>query len=292
MERILVVGATGKLGGAVLRRLIQKKHSVRALVRQPEQQGAFQALGADTVIADLTDPASLAAACSGVSHVVTTANAFLGRGRNSSALVDLEGNLNLIDAAQRAGVGRFVFTSGVIMGPDSITDFFRYKARAEEHLKKSGMDYVIVRAAAYMDEWAEIVAGKIATNGVATIFGDGANPINFIARDDVADFMVRAVEDGQITRESITLGGPENLTLLEVVSKYEQHIGRTAKRKHIPVTALRVLRRVLAFDGPTARKMSAALEIATTPQSVDIAPFRSRFPDIHLQTLDQWLSSR
>lgn len=291
-ESILIVGATGKLGGTVLGGLVDRGETVRALVRNPKQEAALSSRGVDVVLGDITDHPSLAPASAGIHTVVTTANAFLGRGRNSSKRVDLYGNLALIDAARRAGVERFVFVSADIARPDNGTDFFRYKYQVEDHLSRSGMDYVIVRATAFMDEWTEIVAGAVRTKGVATVFGDGQNPINFVARDDVAAFILRILADSAVQRERIAVGGPENLTLLEVVAKYEQHTGVSAKRKHVPVVALRTLRRLLAFDGPTARKMSAALEIATTPQTHDNSAVRRRFPELYFRTLDEWLSLR
>ncbi len=289
--RVLVVGATGQLGGSIARRLLEGGHAVRALVRDRGGAARLKELGAELVTGDLRDVASLEGACEDVSHVVDTANAFLGRFRNSSAQIDRRGNIDLMDASRRAGVGRFVFLSGNIMRADSLVDFFRHKHAAEEHLKASGLDYVIVRAGAFMEVWAEIVAGRMATTGVATVFGDGANPINFIARDDVADFVVRILDDPSVSRESIALGGPQNLSLLDVVERYEKHTGRIAKRKHIPVLAMRILRNLVGLDPLTRRKMSAGIEMATIKQTMDVAPLLQRFPGLQLQSMDEWLSS-
>ncbi|MEX2283150.1 MAG: SDR family oxidoreductase [Gemmatimonadota bacterium] len=292
IARVLVVGAAGQLGGGIARRLVGRDHVVRALVRDRGDAARLKELGAEAVVGDLRDVGSLEAACQDVSHVVTTANAFLGRFRNSSAQIDRRGNVNLIDASARAGVSRFVFLSGCIMRADSLVDFFRHKQAAEVHLERSGLDYVIVRAGAFMDVWGEIVAGGIATTGVATIFGDGRNPINFIARDDVADFVVRILDDPAVSRESIAVGGPQNLSLLDVVETYEKHIGRSARRKHIPVPAMRILRNLLGLDPLTRRKMSAGIEMATVTQTMDIAPLLKRFPGLQLQSIDEWLSRK
>src|SRR6478672_7660315 len=103
----LVVGATGLLGTEICRQLRAKNLPVRALVRgdSPASQ-ALAAMGAELVRGDLKDISSLEAACRGVTAVITTANTVTRRGKGDSAkATDRDGNLSLIDAAKKAGVG-------------------------------------------------------------------------------------------------------------------------------------------------------------------------------------------
>src|SRR5215217_6261454 len=123
---ILVVGASGKLGGAVARRLMAEGEYVRAMSRAPDRLAPLGRLGADVVAGDLTDPASLVRACDGVSRVLAAAHAFLGRGANDMRQVDDLGNRRLIDAAHASGIRHFVFTSACF-GPRDPVDFFRTK---------------------------------------------------------------------------------------------------------------------------------------------------------------------
>jgi uncharacterized protein YbjT (DUF2867 family) len=291
--RILVVGATGALGGSVTRLLARGGPNVRALVRDPARRRELDRLGVDVAIGDMRDPASLAAACADVTHVITTANSFLGKGANASSHVDLYGNRNLVDAARGAGVERFVFVSADNATPDSTVDFFRYKAQTEEYLRATDIDYVIIRPAAFMDVWAHIVAGNIAAKGVATVFGAGDNPINFVARDDVADFIARIAVDPSVTSESVVVPGPENLTLLQVVEKFEHHLGKKAKRKHVPVVAMKVLSLLLKPVQPVAaRMMGGGVLMATQPLTRDAAAVTRRFPWYKPRTLDDWLAKR
>ena len=292
-DRILVVGATGALGGSVTRLLARGGPNVRALVRDPARRRELDRLGVDVAIGDLRDPASLAAACADVTHVITTANSFLGKGANASSHVDLYGNRNLVDAARGAGVERFVFVSADNATPDSTVDFFRYKAQTEEYLRATDIDYVIIRPAAFMDVWAHIVAGNIAAKGVATVFGAGDNPINFVARDDVADFIVRIAVDPSVRSESVVVPGPENLTLMQVVEKFEHHLGKKAKRKHVPVVAMKGLSMLLKPVQPVAaRMMGGGVLMATEPLTRDAAAVTRRFPWYKPRTLDDWLAKR
>src|SRR5688572_269710 len=104
ISKVLIVGATGKLGGSIARRLLEQGHSVRALVRDPARAEALREQGAELVQGDMRDEASLHAACAGVSHVVATANAFVSHYRNSTAQIDLYGNKRLIDVCVVEGV--------------------------------------------------------------------------------------------------------------------------------------------------------------------------------------------
>src|SRR3712207_4114174 len=120
---ILVVGATGVVGGMVTRRLLDEDKEVRVLVRRdsPSSQLVQQGLatsaeelaeaGAHPVHGDLRDRASLDTALEGIETVITTANSAGRGGADNPQSVDLEGNRNLIEAAREAGVERFVFVS-------------------------------------------------------------------------------------------------------------------------------------------------------------------------------------
>src|SRR5712671_6164279 len=113
MSRILVVGATGLLGSEICRLLCGSKHSVRGLVRPGSpREDILRDLGVETVRGDLRDPGSLAAACQGVTTIISAAT---GAGRrlpdDNAKSVDRDGQRALLAAAQRAGVQRFVLVS-------------------------------------------------------------------------------------------------------------------------------------------------------------------------------------
>ena len=176
---------------------------------------------------DLTEPASLAAACRGVEVVVSATHAMLGRGRYRSERVDDAGQRALIDAAKAAGVRHFVYTSVLGASPDHPVDFWRTKFKVEQHLKASGLSWTILRPAAFMELHAHELIGKsIIAGGAATILGRGDRPMNFVAVRDVARLAVRAATDPALRGQTIEIGGPENLTQNEVAALYGRFCGR------------------------------------------------------------------
>ena len=214
---ILVTGATGRVGTCVIPMLISKGYAVRAMTRTPEKAGALKQLGAELVQGDMRDPESLKQACQGVQQVLDLAHGFTpGQPGNDIHSEDETGNRSLIEAARAAGVQHFVFISVLGANPNSILEFVRIKYASEQALKSSGMNYTILRAAAFMEFWAANVGEPILKTGKTTIFGSGKNPINFVCVEDVAKFCLIALEDPKALNQVIDVGGPENLTFNQV----------------------------------------------------------------------------
>lgn len=224
----LVVGATGSLGSRIAHALLGLERDVRALVRDPAKAGPLQAAGAQVVAGNVKDPASLEAACRGVEVVVSTAT-MSKRGDDSPDNVDMRGTQNLIDAARAAGVRKFVFVSTLGASPDSPIPVFRAKGIAEEHLRQSGMDYTIIQANAFMDVWFPMLIGMpVASGQPVTLVGESRRRHSFVAERDVAAFAVAAAVGNPAARNStLAIGGPEAVTLREVVRAYEEAVGRS-----------------------------------------------------------------
>src|SRR5690606_7320657 len=182
----LVAGASGTLGSAIVNRLLSSGRSVRVLTRDAGRVQPLVAGGAAVAIGDITDRASIDRAIDGVTHVITTANAFIVPARDAVERVDVQGNRNLIDAAHAAGVRQFVFTSAWLPDEYLRIDYFAAKRRTEDYLRSSGVPYTILRPSAFMETWAMVIGEPILKTGATRIFGDGTNRVNFVAIDDVA----------------------------------------------------------------------------------------------------------
>ena len=224
---ILVVGATGQLGGTIARRLIAAGQKVRVLVRPATDAGGYASGVCEVARGDLRDRASLDAACRGVTTVVTTANSARRGGGDTVETVDLNGTRTLIDAAAAAGVQHFIYTSVLGVTPDSPVPFLAAKARNEAHLRASGMTWTILAPNAFMESWPAMVVGMPAMAGLpVTIVGEGRRKHTFVSERDVASFAVTAATHPAARNRHIPIGGPEALSWREAAAVYERVLGR------------------------------------------------------------------
>lgn len=233
---ILIVGATGRLGGQIVQRLLADGRKVRVLVRPQSDYGSLVQAGAEPVVGDLKDPASLHAACEGVEAVVTTANA-AGRGAEDTfQTVDDEGNHNLINAAVQAGVERFIFTSVLGSDPNSPAPLLRAKGITEERLRASGMTFTVTQADVHMDMLIPLVVDLPLSQGEPVrVVGEGRRTHSFVAQQDVAAFTVAALDHPTARNSTIVIGGPEPLSWRDIVGAVERELGRPIRLETIPV---------------------------------------------------------
>jgi uncharacterized protein YbjT (DUF2867 family) len=212
---IAVAGAGGALGSQICDRLRAAGADVREL-RRPE--------------VDLTAPATIS--LEGVDCVVSTATAFPRT--DAIDAVDRDGNIALLDAAERAGVARLVFVSFKPVPLDFPLQ--RAKRAVEERLARAELDAVVLRPAKFMDIWFSPLCGFDPAQRRATIFGDGTRPVSWIAASDVAGFAARAaLGDGEGT---IELGGPEALSQREAMQVFEDVLGGPWTLVEMPVAEL------------------------------------------------------
>lgn len=277
---ILVVGATGDLGQRVTRRLREAGEPVRALVRPQTSLPQPALAGVDIVGGDLRDAASLAAACGGVQTVVLTATA-IGRRlvgeRLSIRDVDERGGLALVDAAQAAGVTRFVYLSYSGAANDLVgTPLERAKLAVERRLRASAMRPVIVRA----DAFQEIHLGPMARFDVAarkvSIIGRGDCPRRWVATEDVAA-LVAALATETDPPEVVEVGGPEAISKNELVRIAEQMIGGRMKVQRMPRALARIMIKLSGLrNDALASALGAGLHQDLVPATWDDTPLRER----------------
>jgi uncharacterized protein YbjT (DUF2867 family) len=263
---ILVAGGSGRLGSIVVGRLRDRDLPVRVLARDV---GRARHLGDDVDIApgDVRDRASIERAMEGVVTVVSAVQGFAGPGRVTPASVDRDGNANLTDAARAVGAD-VVLMSVVGASPDNPMELFRAKYDAEQHLRASGAPWTVVRATAFVELWADLIAKSI-------VFGRGDNPINFVSVRDVAAVVERAVVDTEWRGKIVEVGGPENLTFNELARLVQEVRGEPRRVRHVP-------RAVLRAFAPFARQPKAGLTLDTSDMTFDGAAARTDFSDVPL----------
>jgi uncharacterized protein YbjT (DUF2867 family) len=237
---VLVVGSTGMVGGEVCRQLGEAGERVRALARStsaPDRVAALSAGGAEIVIGDLKDPSSLARACQGVDAVVSTASATVSRQPGDSIeSVDAQGQLNLVEAARAAGVRRFVFVS---FRQKPSLDFPLDAAKRAVESAIADLNFTNIQASWFMEVWLGPHLGFDYANATARIYGSGTAPVSWVSYRDVATMCRIALKDSGAERKTIEFGGPEALSPLEVIARFEAIGGRKFQVEHVPEEALR-----------------------------------------------------
>lgn len=282
---ILIAGATGHLGPTLVELLTSRGERIRVLTRDPARARRVFAKDVELVTGDVCNPSSLAPALAGVETVVSAVTGF-GPGGGGPRAVDLQGNENLIAAAEAADAKHFVLVSMHGARADHPLELYRAKFLAEERLRKSRLDWTIIRPAVFMELWAGIVGDSITKSGKATVFGRGDNPINLVSVRDVARFVELAIVDPRLRGTALDLGGPENLTLNNVVEIFAANGGRRAAARHIPLMAMRVGSLLMRpFKPDLARLIQAAALMDTADMRLDPAELTALYPGIHLTRL-------
>ncbi|QDY84680.1 SDR family oxidoreductase [Paenibacillus polymyxa] len=196
---VLVIGANGKVGKHLVRLLGQHgAHRVKALIRKPDQAEPLERLGAETVVADLEGTVGeIAAAIQGSDAVVFTAGSGGNTGADKTLLIDLDGAVKAMEAAEQAGIRRFIMVSALHAEnrerwPESIKPYYVAKHYADRLLEASNLDYTILRPGGLTDDAG---TGKVDT------IGDS----HTVPREDVAATVVAVLEEKQTYRRAIDL---------------------------------------------------------------------------------------
>jgi uncharacterized protein YbjT (DUF2867 family) len=316
---ILVVGATGQLGTALVRKLTQRGRPVRMLVRPTSRYQHLQGSGVELAFGDLRSPESVDAACRGTTTVFATANAVVPRRGDTFEQVDF-GYRQLVDACKKHGIQRFVFASVPVTPYDDQIPTMRHKRAVERLVQGSAIAYTIVRASYFMDDWLALMGSSIPLRGaeshtlerpfwfsrffmkavghlverrgIALVPGSGRTRHAFIALDDVAEFMVRSLDEPSAVNAVWEAGGPEILSWDEVVAVFARVLGRPIRIVHQPAGVYRaMLKGLMPFSPAAANLMGLSYASALADTPYDARPLAQKL-GFTLTTVETFLSSR
>jgi uncharacterized protein YbjT (DUF2867 family) len=265
--RVAVVGATGLLGSRVCARLRDDGEAVRALARSssdPDVRARLAGLAVEVVEGDVEAPETLDACFAGVEAVVSTASAF-PRDPRPDALerVDLEGQLAVVAAAERAGVRRLVYLSFPPIAFD--VAFQRAKRAVEERLRTTRLQAVVLHPAKFMDVWFTPPLG-FDVDDTVTLYGGGTAPHPWVAVADVAEVIARVLWLEDAAGRTLAFGGPESLGIVDVAGVFERALGRPLATTTVPVGELEAMR--ARASSPLEDSIGAVLLDVTVPQQI------------------------
>ena len=261
---VLVTGATGFVGGYLVRQLLSQGHQVRCLVHSTADLGRLPGLPVELSVGDITQAGPLSDACAGTAGVIHLAAIIREKGRATFRQVNTEGTRHLVAAAQRAGVGRFVYMSNLgVRGPEPAYPFLHSKWLGEETVRESGLAYTIFRPSVMFgpeDRFVNVLADLIRRAPVVPVIGPGRTRFQLISVAEVTRCLATALEDKRFIGQTVEIGGPEYLSYEEIIDLIIRTLGKRRLKIHIPVPLMRpvvwLMERLLPQPPVTSQQLS------------------------------------
>jgi uncharacterized protein YbjT (DUF2867 family) len=269
---LLLTGATGLVGSAVLRRLTAARVPVRCLVRDPRRLGP-ERVRVQIALGDLADPPSFRNALRGVTTVVHLAAAIRDQPRGSIEELNGIATWRMVQAAEAAGVERFVFFSALGASAHDRTRFLRAKALAEEAVLASDLEHVVVAPSivyAPGDVFMTLLS-RMALAPVVPVSGSGRARYQPIWAEDVARCVLGILDGVGEPRTRYELAGPEIVDYTEITARLLRAAGRPRRLVHIPTPivsrALRATEAILKSKAPATWDEAELMEVSmVTPR--------------------------
>ena len=219
---ILVTGATGFIGRALVRHLSQSGQQVRVLLRpSPHSPRIPKSVAVEVAVVSLNDERGVRAALRGVDHVYHLASASSQGRRGNLITTDIEGTRNLAQASKDAGIQRLIFLSHIGADRASAFPIQKSKGIAEEHIRRSGVPYTIIRTSVVFgpeDRFTTNLAGLLrAVPFFFPIPSDGRTLLQPLWVEDLVTSLVWTLENPTTINQTYEVGGGEYFTLRQVL---------------------------------------------------------------------------
>jgi NADH dehydrogenase len=295
---ILVAGGSGVVGSAIVRRLRAEGVDVRVMTAHPERSAArIEAMGAAVVFGDVQRPSTLPAAVDGA-EVVIQAIAFPGwpaekpsRGYTFEEF-EHHGTARLVKAAVSAGVRRYVYSSAVGADPSGRESRFRAKWAGELAVQESGIPEPCILRPSWVYGPEDRAMNRFASIArhlpVMPVIGDGTQRLQPVFVDDTGEAFTLGARLGGPTG-IFELGGPEVLTMNDVILTMLDVMGLRRKLVHVPAWMAKAVGYVAQLL-PTPPLSPAAVDFATGEAVATTGALHTAFPELRLRSLREALT--
>jgi NADH dehydrogenase len=282
---VVVTGASGGVG-RVLIPMLAKRGEVRAVVRRRRAADGLRASGAKVAVCDLGETSVLATVMDGAHTVIHLAGGLDLPDDAAYEAANFGTSRDVLDAAREVEVSRFLFLSYPGASPDSSNAYLRAKGLAEEAVRASGLDHLILRGTHVYgagQRWLEEMRRYAARPVAAVVVGSGRQRIAPVHVGDVCAALLAADDRAEPVSGTLGLQGPDVVTADELVDLIA---GRARRKVHLSPDAARRAARLLG-----RRLHPALLEILATDSLAD-APDAATELGIPLTTLQDGLRDR
>ncbi|MCY3833250.1 MAG: complex I NDUFA9 subunit family protein [Chloroflexi bacterium] len=281
---ILVTGAAGYLGNQTVKRLVADGRPARALVRR-RAKAAIRlkeiAGQIEIVEGDVTRPASLKPAMAGASAVIHLVAIAMEKGGATYEAVNYQGTVNVLRAAEAAGVERFINMSQNGASSDLPYRFLASKGRAQEAVAASSLKWTALRPSAIFgpqDEFFNSFARLLKlTPLIFPLIGGGRARFQPVSVYDVVEAVIRCLDDDSTVGEELALGGPEVLTLGEIERRVIEALDTWRLLLPVPVALLRPVVMLMEALLPGSPVSASLLDLLAVPNTVPDNALVNRF---------------
>lgn len=252
---ILVTGGTGIVGSAIVEELIRRGETVAVLGRDAAKIRRQFGDSVEPREADVRQPSSLAPAMAGADIVIDavqfpTSPIEVPRRGWTFEEVDYKGTVNQVNAAKEAGVKRYVYVSGIGADVNSEKHWFRLKAMAEQHLMNSGLEWTVIRPTwvyGPRDHSLNRLLGFTNFLPFLPLFGDGKQSMQPVFMDDVGRVAAQAALSPEAANQLFELGGPEVMSMNEVLKTGLDVMGRKRFILHQPLIVGKAIGKLMSL---------------------------------------------
>jgi uncharacterized protein YbjT (DUF2867 family) len=254
--KVLVTGGTGFVGREILQQLHDAGHQIRLLVRQGNSPAALEMATryqAEIREANILDAASLPQVVSGTDAVIHLLGIISECHTQTFENIHTRATQNIVGATVAAGVRRFIHMSALGTRPNAVSRYHQTKWAAEQAVNQSALDWTIFRPSLIygpQDHFVNLFANLAKYSPVLPVIGRGRAVLQPVMVEDVAKCFVGALDKPQSIRHIFDVGGPERLTLPQILRLILATTGRKRLILHVPIQLARLLARLLEFIYP------------------------------------------
>lgn len=273
---VLVMGATGNQGGAVVRHLLPKGHRIRTLTRNPDSPKAKQLAqqGVEVLKGDFTDSGSVVKAAQGMDTVFAMTTPF-----ETGVEAEAKQGIDLVDAVKQAGVGHLVFNSVASADRNTGIPHFDSKYKVEQHIASLNIPHTVIAPVAFMDNWFTPWFLPSIQEGTLKFGIPADRPLQQVSVDNIGAFAAAIIE-----RRDKVFGkrfdiAEDELTGKETVAAISKASGRTIGYEGFDPEYIRA-------DNPDFAEMFSWFN--KVGYSVDIKNLRKEFPEVPWQSFKDW----
>lgn len=280
--KILITGVTGFVGSHLAEGFAAQGHSVRGLVRSSGARGHLApGTRVEFVQGDVTRPETLTDAMKGVDAVIHLVAISMERGGATYQGINAQGTRNVVQAAQAAGVKRFIQQSALAADSKSPYGYLRSKGEGEDAVRASALDWTIVRPSVLVgpeDEFANALARWLVITPLAfPLVGDGQARFQPLWVEDLATIYGKILDNPHTIDQTYEVGGPEQLTYEEIVRQVLFALQRKRLLLKVPVPLMRPVVKGMELVLPKPPATTSLLDLLNVTNTTTLDSVERQF---------------